>query len=104
MPVSSTCSSSGEPRSTKRRITMSLSRVVATAVTLLVTAAITSADDYWVYIGTYTGGPDGSKGIYRAKLKAGELTDLQLAAEVTSPSFLAISPNHKFLYAVSEST
>src|SRR5262249_41359582 len=41
---------------------------------------------------------------YRARLNAqsGALTDLQLAAEVEDPSFLAISPNNKFLYAVSE--
>src|SRR5206468_1909959 len=30
--------------------------------------------------------------------------DLQLAAEVNSPSFLAVSPNNKFLYAVGETT
>src|SRR5262249_35759046 len=45
---------------------------------------------------------EGSKGIYRAKFQSGELTDLQLAAEVASPAFLAVSPNHKFLYAVGE--
>jgi 6-phosphogluconolactonase len=82
---------------------MSFSRVALTAVVLLITAAVAPAEDYWVYIGTYTGGQGGSKGIYRAKLQpSGELTDLQLAAEVISPSFLAVSPNHQFLYAVGE--
>jgi 6-phosphogluconolactonase len=56
----------------------------------------------WVFVGTYTGGP--SKGIYRLELDlaSGQLTNRALAAEVTSPSFLALHPNHRFLYAVNE--
>jgi len=60
---------------------------------------------YWVYIGTYTGkDKDGSKGIYRCELdaKSGALGDATLAAEMASPSFLAISPDGRFLYAVGE--
>jgi 6-phosphogluconolactonase len=61
------------------------------------------ADDYLVYIGTYTRGSD-SQGIYRMRLnaKTGELTDLQLAAKATNPSFLAVRPDKSALYAVSE--
>src|SRR5262245_60440516 len=84
---------------------MSFTRAVVAAIAFLFAAGPASADDYWVYIGTYTGkGDKDSKGIYRARLNAtsGELSDLQLAAEVASPSFLAISPNNKFLYAVGE--
>lgn len=57
---------------------------------------------FWVYIGTYTGGP--SKGIYRFEfdLATGQLTRRALAGEVANPSFLAIHPNQRFLYAVSE--
>ena len=55
-----------------------------------------------VYVGTYTGGP--SKGIYQTEidLKTGELGPVELAAEVSSPSFLAIHPDQKHLYAVME--
>lgn len=55
-----------------------------------------------VYFGTYTSGE--SKGIYRSELDlaTGKLAPIELAAETTNPSFLAIHPNHKFLYAVSE--
>ncbi|MES2792835.1 MAG: lactonase family protein [Planctomycetota bacterium] len=55
-----------------------------------------------IYIGTYTG--DGSQGIYQTTLdlKTGKLTPVELAAEVTSPSFLAIHPNNQLLYAVME--
>ncbi|HEX4608445.1 MAG TPA: lactonase family protein, partial [Urbifossiella sp.] len=57
-----------------------------------------------VYFGTYTGGKDGSKGIYRAKFdpKTGKLSPADLAAEVGSPSFLAVRPDGKALYAVGE--
>ena len=55
-----------------------------------------------VYVGTYTGGP--SKGIYLLELDAasGNLTPRGLAAESESPSFLAIHPTRKFLYAANE--
>lgn len=56
----------------------------------------------WVFVGTYTNAK--SKGIYRLELDlaTGKLTDLQLAAESPSPSFLAIHPSGKYLYAVGE--
>jgi 6-phosphogluconolactonase len=55
-----------------------------------------------VFIGTYTGGE--SKGIYTCELSTadGSIENLNLAAETPSPSFLAISPNKKFLYSVNE--
>jgi 6-phosphogluconolactonase len=58
--------------------------------------------DYLAYIGTYTG--KNSKGIYvfRFDASTGKLTPIGLAAESTNPSFLAIHPNHKFLYAAIE--
>jgi 6-phosphogluconolactonase len=58
----------------------------------------------WVYIGTYTGGKARSEGIYKfdLDLETGKLTGKELAAKAINPSFLAIHPNHRFLYAVSE--
>lgn len=55
-----------------------------------------------VYFGTYTGKV--SKGIYRSELdlSTGKLSPPVLAGEATSPSFLAIAPNEKFLYSVGE--
>lgn len=55
-----------------------------------------------VYFGTYTGKL--SQGIYRSELDlaTGKLSPPVLAVEVTSPSFLAIAPNQKFLYSVGE--
>lgn len=55
-----------------------------------------------VYFGTYTGTK--SKGIYRAELDmaTGALSEPALAGETTNPSFLAIHPSRKYLYAVGE--
>src|SRR5215469_7685257 len=52
------------------------------------------------YIGTYTHGK--SKGIYVGRYANGELSAIELAAETPSPSFLALHPNRRFLYAVNE--
>jgi 6-phosphogluconolactonase len=62
-----------------------------------------AAKEYFVYIGTYTGGGK-SKGIYLFRLDSatGKLTPQGLAAETPNPSFLNFHPNGKFLYAVSE--
>ncbi len=58
---------------------------------------------YWAYIGTYTRGSD-SKGIYRFEFDptTGKLSNRILAGETVNPSFLALHPNHKFLYSVGE--
>ena len=55
-----------------------------------------------VYFGTYTGAS--SKGIYYSAfdLSTGSLSRPVLAAEIRSPSFLALHPNGRFLYAVNE--
>ena len=52
------------------------------------------------YLGTYTD-KAGSRGIYTGTLDAdtGHLGKLELAAAVPSPSFLALTPDGKFLYA-----
>src|SRR5579859_323255 len=57
-------------------------------------------DKLWVYIGTYTQGT--AEGIYRFELDLanGKASKAALAVKTKDPSFLAIHPNHKFLYAV----
>jgi len=82
---------------------MYLSRFVFIAAALVAFASAASADECWVFFGTYTD-KDGSKGIYRSKFddSTGKLTEPELAAEMGSPSFVNIHPNQKFLYAVGE--
>ena len=55
-----------------------------------------------VYIGTYTGPK--SKGIYQYDFDTttGAMKQVGVAAETPNPSFLAMSPDHKYLYAVGE--
>jgi len=72
--------------------------------------ALTSVGKLWAaatgeriaYIGTYTLGK--SKGIYayRFDAKTGKTTEIGLVAETPSPSFLAVHPNQRYLYAVNE--
>jgi len=73
---------------------------LAALSTLFVTSAI--AAESIVYIGTYT--RKESKGIYAFRFEdtTGKMTPLGLVAETPSPSFLAIHPSGKFLYAVNE--
>jgi 6-phosphogluconolactonase len=61
-----------------------------------------SKSKYLVYVGTYT--EKGSKGIYgyRFDPATDQLTSLGLAAETVDPSFLAVDPSRRFLYAVNE--
>jgi 6-phosphogluconolactonase len=58
--------------------------------------------EYFVYIGTYT--RNTSKGVYafRFNSSTGKLAPVGLAAEIPSPSFLAIHPNGRFLYTSNE--
>src|ERR1700686_810951 len=67
-----------------------------------VLAAGPAQQKYVVYVGPYT--DHGRKGIYayRFDSSTGKLTSLGLAAETAEPSFLAVDPNGRFLYAVNE--
>ncbi len=74
---------------------------------LLFSLTVTAAKDspkrkYLLFVGTYT--EKESKGIYAYRFDAAssELTPLGIAAEASNPSFLAIDPSHRFLYAVNE--
>lgn len=61
-----------------------------------------SAAPIRVYVGTYTGGD--SRGIYMCELdrSTGKLSEPVLAGEAKNPSFLAIHPSGRWLYAASE--
>ncbi len=76
-----------------------------TAVFSFAALSTVSAKSLPVYFGTYTGGDNSSKGIYRSVLDlgTGKLSNPVLAAETRNPSFLEIHPDGNFLYAVSES-
>jgi 6-phosphogluconolactonase len=62
-----------------------------------------NAQVYDVYFGTYTR-KSSSLGIYHAQFdsKTGKLSNPELAVKASNPSFLAIHPSGKYLYAVTE--
>src|SRR3569833_4191017 len=78
--------------------------MAASQHTLLLAADRKSA---FAYVGTYTLPVDGAgngKGIYLCEVDSlsGELKSVKLAAETPSPSWLALHPSGKYLYAVTE--
>ena len=77
-------------------------KLIGLLAVLLVTAAEAPADERLVYVGTYTG--KGSEGIYAYRFDpaTGETSSLGLVAPTENPSFLAVDPNGRFLYAVNE--
>jgi len=85
----------------KLRSTLSL---MLAALLTTATGALAAPKEYFVYFGTYTKAP--SKGIYRARfdVATGKLSAVELAAETKDPSFVALHPNGKFLYAIDESS
>src|ERR1035438_542126 len=70
----------------------------------LFAAAAAFGADWTTYIGTYT--RQESKGIYAYTFQpsTGKLTARGLAAETSNPSFLAVAPNQRFIYAANENS
>jgi 6-phosphogluconolactonase len=67
-----------------------------------VSSDVPASSHYYIYVGTYTG--PNSKGIYAFRYDASQLAlePLGVVGEMPRPSFLALSPDRRFLYAVSE--
>ncbi|HUI75837.1 MAG TPA: lactonase family protein [Candidatus Acidoferrum sp.] len=67
------------------------------------TARPPEKNNYFVYVGTYTEKTQ-SKGIYEYRFDAasGSISSAGVAAETVNPSFLAVHPSGKYLYAVNE--
>lgn len=63
---------------------------------------MTGKAEIWAYVGTYTTGE--SQGIYTLRFDpaSGALAHAGVRQGVTNPSFLAIEPQQRFLYAVNE--
>ena len=62
----------------------------------------TGAKELLVYVGTYTSAKSEGIFTFRMNLDSGALTPAGVTTGVKNPSFLAIHPSRKFLYAVSE--
>jgi len=79
-----------------------LTLLLGCAMQLPAVGAASAPIEFLVYFGTYTGPK--SKGIYVSRFDSasGKPGAPQLAADSPSPSFLAIHPNRRFLYAANE--
>jgi 6-phosphogluconolactonase len=91
-----------DPLATLARPALILGLVAASAA---VAAAMKPAPaPVTVYVGTYTDGT--SRGIYRLTFDpdTGAMTEPVLAVETKNPSFLALHPSRRFLYAVGENS
>jgi 6-phosphogluconolactonase len=84
----------------KLGIGITLAAIICLSAGMLFAAR--SAQEYLVYVGTYTGPK--SKGIYGLRFdpNKGRLQEIGLVGEVPQPSFLTFDRNRRYLYAVSE--
>lgn len=55
-----------------------------------------------LYVGTYTAGKSEGVYLYRLNLSSGELKHVANTRGVVNPSFLALAPSRRYLYAVNE--
>jgi len=98
-------------RLVSRRCFLKGATAIAVAHSALGVAQQTSShakgDKVFAYVGTYTGavgGGSNGEGIYLAEMDrvTGELSRVKLAAKTSNPSWIAIHPSKKYLYAVNE--
>ena len=61
-----------------------------------------SGDTLWVYVGTYTKSPEAGVNFCKLDLTSGSLSQPAVAARMVNPSFLAIHPTERVLYAIGE--
>src|SRR4051794_18696304 len=85
---------------------MTMTRMFLIFSALFILAALPLAQkpsrDYFVYVGSYTGAPSTSKGIYTWKFNPapGPPTAVGMTAQTPNPAHVWVAPNGKYLYAV----
>jgi 6-phosphogluconolactonase len=87
-------------------MTMKSALLASLALTLSLATGVAadpaSADTMSVYVGSYAKAGDPGIHHFKLDLSKGELSPAGGTAGVTNPSFVAISPDKKFLYAIGE--
>ncbi|MDP2338483.1 MAG: lactonase family protein [Bacteroidota bacterium] len=71
-------------------------------LSILLSGIPASAKKYLLYVGTYTEGLTNGIFVYSFNDQNGKLVNKKMPVVSNNPSFLAVSPNKKFLYAVAE--
>ena len=60
--------------------------------------------DYLVYIGTYAKADEPGIHVYRLDMSSGALSSVSSIDGIDAPSFVAIAPDHRHLYAIGETS
>ena len=79
----------------------------STLLSLFASAGLSStalASTCYVYVGSYTKGPDGGISLLKMDEATGKLENLGVAAAAPNPSFLAVDAKGEFLYAIYENS
>src|SRR5690349_13577138 len=88
--------------STSGKLMLKISALTLATLLYFIPYADAASARFLVYVGTYTGPQSKGIYVYRFDSATGKLDSGSLAAELNRPSFVAIHPNRKYLYAVSE--
>lgn len=81
-------------------------KTIAFITLLCLTSLLTFAQnaDYYLYVGTYTRKTSEGIYVYRFNVQTGDFAPVSIAKGVSNPSFLALSTDKRFLYAVGGTT
>jgi 6-phosphogluconolactonase len=63
---------------------------------------MTTAQDYYLYTGSYTKGSKDGIYIFKITVPSGQTTLIDIVKDIENPSYLAVSKDGRFMYAVSE--
>src|SRR5271165_5209979 len=74
--------------------------LVLVAATLTPTAQSADGRDPLVFVSAFAAGEKGGIHAYQLDLKTGTLKEVHRTAGVENPFFLALSPDHKYLYSI----
>lgn len=76
--------------------------LIAVLYISLFTFSQTNPDEHYMIVGTYTSGKSEGIYVYNFNSKKGTFTYVSTAKNVSNPSYLTVSPDEKFVYAVNE--
>ena len=76
-------------------------RLLVLIVSLFITVTVTAQKNYYLLVGTYTRGKSTGIHVYDFNKKDGSVKIVD-SAQTPNPSYLAVAPNQKYIYAVSE--
>jgi 6-phosphogluconolactonase (cycloisomerase 2 family) len=91
-------------RIVSRRNFLRSSAIATAGAALMPRTSFSASPSQLAYVGTYTGSDGHGEGIYLFDFDSaiGALKNRKLAAATTNPSWIALHPNKRFLYAVNE--